>query len=168
MAFNAYAFLTANGTAITGDSTVQEMGGDDTSADCLEVFETTWGVTTAAEGTSGARRGSRRMVDKPISIMKRLDQASPLLLQALVENHTIAGRVDFYDTAQEDGATRKRYTIEIEGARIVEIEAVDPNTLDNLTSSLPMMETIKIVFHTVTHTEHANNQEFRYEWGVAV
>ena len=62
----------------------------------------------------------------------------------------------------------KRYTIEVEGARVVDIDAVDPNTLDDMVSSLPMMETIKIVFHTVTHTDHTANTEYRYEWGTAV
>jgi len=171
MSFNCYAFLTANGTALVGDVTVTNMGPDDVSADSMELFETSWGVTTAAEGSSGARRGSRRMQDLPITFTKRLDGASPMLMQALVENHTIEGRFDFYDTASEvggDGTTRKRYTIEVEGARVIEINSVSPNTLEAEVLGLPMMETVKIVYHTVTHTDHVQSTEYRYEWGTAV
>ena len=168
MSFNAYGFFTMNGNAIAGDCTVSSMGGDDVSADSCEIFEVNWGVTTAAEGSSGARRGSRRMQDRPITIMKRIDGASPMLMQALVENQTIAGRIDFYDTSQEDGTTRKRYTIEVEGARVVDIDATSPNTLDSNLSSSPMTEKVQFVFHTVTHTDHVQSKEYRYEWGTAV
>jgi len=168
MSFNAYGFFTMNGTAIVGDVTVTTMGGDDVSADSIEVFEATWGVTTAAEGSSGARRGSRRMQDLPIQITKRVDGASPMLMQALVENQTIAGKIDFYDTSQEDGVTRKRYTIAIEGARVVDIAAVSPNTLDERVSSLPMTEVVKFVYHTVTHTDHVDSKEYQYNWAEAV
>jgi type VI secretion system secreted protein Hcp len=167
MSFNVYAFLTCNGTDIPGDCTVESMGGDDV-AEAMECFEVCWGVTTQAEGSSGARRGSRRMQDRPVQISKRLDGASPMLMQALVENQTIAGRFDFYDTAQDDGTTRKRYTIEIEGARIVDIDACSPDTLDPNVSSQPIRETVKFVFHTVVHTDHVASTEYRYEWGTAV
>jgi type VI secretion system secreted protein Hcp len=157
MALNAYAELQINGESLTGDTTVQSMGGVDVSTNHIEVYQVKWGTRVGTEGQSHRASSHRRIL--PIQLMKRVDQTTPQLYQALARNATISGSIKLFDTNPEDGATRHRFTLTIEGARILSIESCSPDAFDADTSNRPPYEIVEIVPHTIIYTDGIHSVE---------
>lgn len=162
MALNAYGALTYNGTAFSGDVSVTTIGGVDVSADHIELYEVKWGTRVGTEGQSHRATTHRRVL--PIQIMKRVDQTTPELYQALTTNATIAGDIKIFDTNPEDGTTRHRFTITLSGGRILAVESRNPDAFDADVSNRPPYEVVEIVPHTITYTDVVNSKEFTDEW----
>lgn len=147
-ALNAYLVLTCNGAQIDGESTMDSIGGDDVS-NLIEVYSFGFNVSNSVD-SGGTRTGSTRY--RPIRILKRVDKASPLLFQALVDNQNCEALIRFYGNDRDTGATIRTYEVLLENARIVGIMPLSPNTFDADLSITPFVESVSIVFQTITVT----------------
>ena len=83
MSMPVHAKIKANGEDIVGESSQTTLDREDT----VECNSFDYSVTSGSEGF-GARSSGQRSYS-PISIVKRIDKATPFLAQALAENHDV-------------------------------------------------------------------------------
>lgn len=147
MAETVHLYLKANGTDIKGESTQVSLG----RADSIECVQYTQSVITAREAGSGLATGRRQY--EPLTIVKRIDKASPLLMKALCENQAIEAVFKFFrPNPTGDGTTEQFYTVGFKKGRINSIKQRVPATMEPATSTHPPMEEISFVFHTISWT----------------
>jgi type VI secretion system Hcp family effector len=135
-AFNAYAELTLNGSAVTGDVSNPTVGGDDVSQNHIEIFEYRQNVSLDKTGTE--------VKVSPVTLLKKSDAATPVFIQALIENQTVEGVIKFYTVDRFTGATKLDTTVGIVDGRIIAVKQRQPNVLDDDVATLPNYELIKI------------------------
>jgi type VI secretion system secreted protein Hcp len=142
-----HLYLKANGSDIKGESTQESLGRKD-SIECTYYVQK---VITAREAGTGMATGRRQY--EPLLCRKRIDKASPRLLQALVENAKVDGVFRFFRPSPKgDGTTQHFYTVQFQDGRIASMEQVLPDTTAPATQSLPPEEEMTIVFHSITWT----------------
>jgi len=116
MAENPHLSLKLNGNQVMGESTQKTKDGS------MELTSFSWGVSTPIDPSSGAPTGRR--VYQALSITKRVDKASPLLLNGLVTNMIAEGSIKFFrPTKKGDASSENFYTIEFGQGRIESISA---------------------------------------------
>ncbi|GAB5544723.1 MAG: type VI secretion system tube protein Hcp [Sandaracinaceae bacterium] len=162
MALNAYAALTWNGTALDGDSTMSEIGGVDVSSDHIEVYQLNWGTVIGHERQASLSAAHRTA--EPLVFEQRLDGTVPQWHQALTENATIAGTFKIFDTNPEDGATRERFNITIEGGRVVSVQGESPDAFDADQSNKPCYVRVKVTYHTITYEDMVLSKVYTDNW----
>lgn len=155
---NTHLTLTLNGTTIEGDSTIISLGREDT----IECF------SFSQSGFTSTDRGSATRNYRPITIRKRIDKASPLLMQAWAQNHQGTAVFRFYRPNQNTGQTEHHYTIELSFARITAVSTTLPDTLDPDTASLPQLEIVSFEFDQIEYTDEINNTSFTDSLGGGV
>ena len=147
MAETVHLTLTANGSAVQGDSSQLSLGRENT-IECLSFSDR---VRTAREKGSGLATGRRTY--EPIIFRKRIDRSSPLLAKALCNNEVIEGTFKFYRPSPTgDGTTEQFFTVEIERGRVSHIHRQSPDTIDPASATEPPTEEVGFVFHTITWT----------------
>ncbi|QSQ24821.1 type VI secretion system tube protein Hcp [Pyxidicoccus parkwayensis] len=147
MAESVHLYLKANGTDIKGDSTQTSLG----RADSIECVYYDQKVFTAREAGSGLATGRRQY--EGITIRKRIDKSSPLLMKALCENQVIEATFKFFrPNPTGDGTTEQFYTTSIKKARVNSIKQYVPDSFVPASTNLPPMEEITLVFHTINWT----------------
>ena len=147
MAETVHLYLKANGKDVKGESTQTSLG----RADSIECISYEQGVVTAREATTGMVTGRRQY--GPLSIRKRLDKASPLIMKALVENQKIDGTFKFFrPNPAGDGTTEQFFTVEIKNGHVSAIKQLLPNTIAAATSGEPPQEEVSFVFKDITWT----------------
>lgn len=161
MAETVHLFLKINGVEIQGESSQISLGRQDT----IECFFFDQSVTTARDTASGMTTGRRQY--NPIIIRKQIDKCSPLLVKALVENQVIEGSFKFYrPNPTGDDSTEQFYTIEIKNGRISSMRNYVPDTLTPDTASLPALEEVSFVFHTISWTYTNGGVTHEDTWSV--
>ncbi len=115
--------LEIDGNYIEGESTIASMDREGTIQCGAFDHEVSVPYDAATAQTTGAR------VHGPISIIKRIDKTTPLLLKALCLNEPVdsAEFMFFRPATSGDGAEEKYLTILLENAKIVAIENAYPN-----------------------------------------
>ncbi|MCP3144842.1 type VI secretion system tube protein TssD [Pyxidicoccus xibeiensis] len=152
-------FLKANGTDIKGESTQTSLGRQD-SIECLYYDQK---VFTARESGSGLATGRRQY--EGITLRKRIDKASPLLMKALCENQVIEATFKFFrPNPTGDGTTEQFYSVSIKKARINSIKQVVPDSFVPASTNLPPYEEITLVFHTINWTINAGGVTHEDTW----
>jgi type VI secretion system secreted protein Hcp len=147
MAETVHLYLKANGNDVKGESTQESLGRKD-SIECISYEQ---GVTTAREATTGMVTGRRQY--SALTIRKRLDKASPLLVKALVENQKIDGTFKFFrPNPSGDGTTEQFFSVEIKNGHVSAIKQMLPNTIAQATSGEPPQEEVSFVFKDITWT----------------
>jgi type VI secretion system secreted protein Hcp len=155
MAETIHLFLKANGKAIQGESTQRSLGREN-SIECL-TFEQE--VITAREAGTAMATGRRQY--NPLTVQKRIDKSSPLLMKALCKNEMVEGEFKFFRPSPTgDGTTQQFYTVKIERARISSIKQLVTDT----NSAQPPLEEISFVFHTITWTYTDGGVEHTDRW----
>ena len=128
--------LSANGNDIQGESTVTSLGREGT-IECLSL-EHQFG------GRSGGRRGPSLVVTK------RIDRATPLLMQAADANQEVVGTFRFYrPNPAGDGTTEQFFTITVRNARIVSVRHMVLDVLGQETSLAPPLEEVVFAYRTI-------------------
>lgn len=150
-ALNAYAELTANGMALDGDTTMATIGGVDVSSDHIEIYEIDQSVLSVGKGK--AESG-------PILLQKRIDNTSPMLLQALAEDQIIEGHIKIFDNDPDSGETRHRFTVSIGDGRIVGLDTRLPDAFDANESNRPPIEYVRIEVQSYTLTDEINSSSW--------
>jgi len=159
MAETVHLFLKSNGSDVAGDATQTSLG----RADSIECLFYDFSVKTAREAGSGMATG-RRQYD-PIMIRKRVDKATPLIFKAMVENSMIEGVFKFYrPNPIGDGTTEQFFTVKITNGRIASQHIFNPDTIVPVSSTMPTMEEISFVFHSITMTITDGGIEHEDTW----
>lgn len=137
--------LTANGTDVAGDHTLNSLG----RANTIEVVSLEQQVKTAFD--RGTLRATGRRVYVPLRFSKRIDRSTPLLRRALVNNEVVAGEFRWYRPHPAgDGSTQHFFTLAFTQGRITGATLRLPDTLGAETATLPPLEDIELVFNEVT------------------
>ncbi len=159
MAETVHLLLKINGAQVQGDSGQRSVGRDG-SIECLS-FE--HGVVSPREAGSGIAVGRRQY--RPIRLRKRIDRASPVLMQALCNNEVLSGEFRFYrpDPAG-NGKTEQFYTVTIDGAYVESIQQMSEDTLVPGTSNKPPLEEVAIVFRSIRWQHLAAGTEAEDSW----
>lgn len=128
---------------------------------CL-VHEFSSEVEIPVDLQSGQASGRRQ--HHPISLMKRIDKASPKLLQALCTNEVLTEvRFEFYRHDQM-GKQEKYYTIKLEQAVLVEIKQWFPPTTDPTKSHYQHMETVSLMYRKIEWTWEKGGITSQDDW----
>lgn len=162
MALHSYASLSVAGSELTGDVSVSQLGGVDVSSGHIELFEVHFGTRIGTEGQ--AHRAASRRTILPVRLVKRLDQTTPRLYQALKQNVRVDGDVKMFDNDPDTGETRHRFTLRISQARITLVETWTPNPFDADQSNRPPHELVEMVPHTIAYVDEVHSVEFEDEW----
>ena len=152
----AFAQLTWNGTAFSGDTSLSSLGGVDVSVDHVELFAVSWGTAVGSQN----QRGPQQLQVAPIVLTKPLDQTTPLFNQAMAQNATIAGVIKIFDTSPDDGVVRHRFSLTIGGGRIVGVESLKPDPLEPASRAGGPVDTIQIRPQSITYTDLVHSTEF--------
>lgn len=119
MAETVHLYLTANGKSIAGESSQLSLSRSG-SIECLSFSHS---ISAHVSEMDGSSLGRRRM--GPVTIRKRVDASSPLLIKALTENQVVKGIFKFFRPCPSgDGQTEQFYTVELIEGRI---QAIDQN-----------------------------------------
>jgi type VI secretion system secreted protein Hcp len=157
-------FLTANGTAIAGESTMEQ------AEDAIECISLVSGVRMTIREGSGLATG-RRSHDG-IWIRKAIDRTTPLLAKTLCHNEEVEATFKFFrPNPSGDGTTQHYFTIEIEHARIAEIELVSPEGYSNGSDPAPAVqpfEDVKFLYTTITWRHEIASTEHTDTWNAKV
>jgi type VI secretion system secreted protein Hcp len=147
MAETVHLYLKANGTDIKGESTQTSLGREN-SIECLYYEQS---VVTAREAGSGLATGRRQYA--PLQIRKRIDKSSPLLMKALTENQSIEATFKFFrPSVSGDGTTEQFYSVTFKQGRINSVKQFNPDSIVPASSTMPSMEEVSFVFHTISWT----------------
>ncbi|MCA9693908.1 MAG: type VI secretion system tube protein TssD [Nannocystaceae bacterium] len=159
MAQTVHAHLTANGKAVEGESTITTLGREG-SIECVEFEDRS--VVEVNQAT-GRPLGQRQ--HQPLRIVKRIDQSSPILAQAMCKNEVIAGSFDFYRPHPEgDGTEQKFFTVEVEGGYITEIRRHSPDCSNPAQTRAEPSEEVRLTYHTITWTFHEGGKTYTDNW----
>ena len=161
MALQVYAELTANGTALTADSTNNTVGGVDVSA-MVECFSLEFAVSNQVEGASTTSTALRRF--SPLRIRKRSSGNTAELWQASLTNQNISGTFHMFDTNPEDGSTRERFNVVFTNARLVSLSTCSPDTSNPGTASMAQYDVIELTPHTMSISDLVNSTEYEWSW----
>lgn len=146
-----HLYLNISGEAVDGGSVVPGMEG----AIDAESFSMKVGTKTPDSARAAARREM-----SPVTIMKRIDQTTPLLYEAWAENHLLESAEIRFTRTGEDGTLEHYYTVTLERGRIVGIDT-KPAEGD---SSEPPLEEIQIVFHQIEWTWEETGDSASTTW----
>jgi len=159
MAETVHLYLKANGQDIQGESSQTSLGREN-SIECVEFQDS---VRTARE--HGSRAAVGRRVHAPIRIVKRIDKSSPLIAKALCRNERVDAEFKFFrPNPNGDGTTEQFFTVKLENGRVDSIERLSPNALDPAEAKAPPLETVSIVYHTITWIFVPTGAEFVDSW----
>jgi type VI secretion system Hcp family effector len=132
--------LTVGGTAIEGDSTIKKIDQTDTSKmiHCLSFSDHV--SLTYQQGPGSADSGA---IYTPISIVKEIDKASPLLAQALCDQTDITKGIFYFFDPGPDAKKRLIFKITIERGKVAEMSR-------SMTKDAAMTESVSFVFGKIT------------------
>lgn len=131
----------------TGESQGEIKGGSTSAGteDNMEVFGFSHEVVSPRDAASGLPTGKRQ--HKPISIIKSIDKATPLLATVLYNNENLTEvEIKFYRT-DRTGKSVNHYTITLQNASIASISSSDP-----LSPDAPPREEISFTYEKITQT----------------
>ncbi len=143
----ALVYTDANG--IKGESFITSIGGEDV-ADTSEVMQVSHGVSSPRDRASGQATGRR--FHEPLKVLKRIDKATPLLLQALVENQ-IHPKIElkWFRPSPADGTTEFYFVIMLENASVIKIAPELRFTRDPESANFPPLEWVEFVYQKITY-----------------
>jgi type VI secretion system secreted protein Hcp len=152
--------LTANGVQIQGDAAQK---GHEDEIQCVYFSSS----TTTMQYLSGTGMATGRRNYSPIVIRKRVDRATPLLAQALVQNQVAEGTFRFHRLAS-DGTEEHFFTIAFREGRVASQSTYSP---DNVSTSgqahgAPFLEEVSFAFRRIRWTYVPDSIEFEDSWGI--
>jgi type VI secretion system secreted protein Hcp len=161
MAQDCFLFYTET-EGITGESTVTEMGGIDTS-ETSEIMQASHSMASPRDRASGQATGRR--FHEPLRVLKRIDKATPLLFKALATNQ-ILGKLElkWFRPNPMDGSLEHFFTMTIQQATVVKLAPELPFTRNAQTAELPPMEWVDFVYQKITYTHVVGNTEHEDDW----
>ena len=141
---SVYMKLTIDGNDVAGESTVASLN----RAGTVELLSYAGHVVSPYDQASGLATGRRNY--GPITIRKRLDNVTPLLIKALAQNQPVEAQFLFFRPAvMSAGAEEHFMTVEIKVARVV---AVSHLTAEVEGAAVPVLEEVQFAFGEIIWT----------------
>ncbi len=115
-------------------------------------------VFTPRDAATGQATGKRQ--HPPFTIVKRVNQGSPLLMRALVENQTLAKvEISIWGANSRTGAEEKILTYTLTDVSVSSFRSWMPNKSDPAAANDPPLEEVAFVFHKIDMTHHASGNQ---------
>ncbi|MDF1791809.1 MAG: Hcp family type VI secretion system effector [Thalassobaculaceae bacterium] len=128
----------------------------------MQIQEFELGISVPTDPQSGQPTGRR--VHTGCRIVKYLDKASPLILQAIATGEQLTKvKVEFYRTAST-GSQELYYTVELDEATLVSLQPYFPMALDGANSSYGHMEELKITYKKIAVTHEVAGTSGGDDW----
>lgn len=149
----AYMRIEIGGTVVEGEDIVLGV------RDVIQLFGFEAGLKVPIDAASGQQTGSRQ--HQPIVIRKRIDKATPLLVNALLQSQVVdEATLAFY---RPNGAGMEHYfSVVLTNGRVV---GVNHSTGASTDASEPVTEEVSLVFHTITWTFEPSGATTQDTWG---
>ena len=144
MAHPAFVVLTANGKTIEAEASEHDFAPENGIA--LVDYSQSVAVPFTDAGVSGKRSY------KPISFRKRIDRASPLIAQALVQNQVVEADFTFF-RAGTGGDVKEGFRVETTQGRVVSFHQVVDDVLDPALAQRPPLEEVGLTFRRISWTD---------------
>lgn len=116
----------------------------------IEIHAYNHEVVSPRDAASGLPTGKRQ--HKPITIVKSLDKASPLLFNALVNNENLKGVEFCFWRPSKAGKEELYYKVELMNANIAGIKPFVLNVKDPTLTRFPDMEEIQFTYQKIIWT----------------
>lgn len=160
MAEAVYLTLEIQGRRIEGESTVQTMERENTIV--CESYEHAL-TTSRAPGTVelAAKRQHR-----PVTITKRVDKSTPLLLRALCTNERVTKAEFRFFRPSPAGGEEHFYTVLLEDGFVSAVEQLSDDDI-SAHKTPPTMERVSFVFRSITWTYEAGGATHRDDLATA-
>jgi type VI secretion system secreted protein Hcp len=110
---------------------------------------------------SGQPTGQR--VHKPLMISKVFDKSSPLLFSALTSGEEVKCRLEWFRTSSA-GTQEHYFTIELEGATIVDIQSRMPNCQDPENAHFTHLEDVHFTYRKIVWTHEVSGTSGSDDW----
>jgi type VI secretion system secreted protein Hcp len=157
MALNAYLSLTGQKQGPIRGSVTQK--GREGKIMVIGVFHE---IVCPRDPSSGLPTGRR--IHKPLTVLKELDRASPLLHAVLTGNENITeARLDFW-TPTPTGAEKQHYTVRLTNANISGIFFKMPNVRSPKLSKIPEYEEVSFTYQKIDWTWNEGGLSAADDW----
>lgn len=142
---NIFAKITANGNELVGFRSIHQLGGEDLS-DCIELVSFSIGAdrTVSSSGQVSGSPDYRRLI-----LSKRLDAASPVLLQALGRGEVVELKLKVFNKDANTGVIGLEFEIEVADGRLSSVD------WDGVSGSGYAEETVQLAYGSLTVDNHA-------------
>lgn len=110
---------------------------------------------------SGQPTGQR--VHKPLMISKVFDKSSPLLFSALTSGEEVTCRLEWFRTSSA-GAQEHYFTIELEGATLVDIQSRMPSCQDPNNAHFTHLEDVHFTYRKIVWTHEVSGTSGSDDW----
>lgn len=149
-----FLFLQLNGNDVAGEPSITQIAGEDVSnaIECLSFS------TLAFEAAPS--KGGGNPLYRPITITKRNNQSSPLLLQGFAQQLPVTAEFRFYRRAPGGGADERYQTVTLTQGRISSLSLASPDQLSPATAANPPTDVVSFTFTTMTWRNELTGQEF--------
>ena len=145
MAQTVHLNLVIDGNDVEGESTIASLNRRGT----IECSTFTSNLDTPREVSSGALTGRRQ--HSPVTITKRIDQTTPLLLKALCQNEPVTSAEFRFFRLNRSRVEEHFYTVLLENGYISSVQQVSKDAITGGRNT-PMMEEVSFVFQQITWT----------------
>jgi type VI secretion system secreted protein Hcp len=122
-------------------------------------------IVSPRDAASGLATGRRQ--HKPLTIVKSLDKATPLLYKMLATNETGDVSLKFWRKDPKTGQTAHYYTIELKNATISNIRDWKPNTRDLSADRAGDLEEVSFTYERITWTYVEGGVSFEDSWAAS-
>jgi type VI secretion system secreted protein Hcp len=161
MAQTVHLRLQIDGNDIEGESTIASMDRDGTIECSSFSFEGGVGFTP------GSFVLTSKPEQKPVVIVKRIDQSTPLLLTAACKNEPVnyAEFRFFRPAPRQGGAEQHFYTVLLENGFITAVNQVSEDAIVGGEDAPPMMEEVTFIYTDITWTYEIGGATHKFSIG---
>jgi type VI secretion system secreted protein Hcp len=116
-----------------------------------------WGMSTPVDMRSGMTSGRRS--HKPLVILKQLDLSSPLIIDALVRNKTLAkSELIVMGIVKKDPQKVDKFKVSLEHVRVIDVSTTAGN------DGLEIVETVKLSYDKITYEDIPGKKIATDDW----
>jgi type VI secretion system secreted protein Hcp len=116
-----------------------------------------WGMSTPVDMRSGMTSGRRS--HKPLVILKQLDLSSPLIIDALVRNKTLAkSELIVMGIVKKDPQKVDKFKVSLEHVRVIDVSTTAGN------DGLEIVETVKLSYDKITYEDIPGKKIAMDDW----
>lgn len=163
MALNAFALLKGKSQGeIKGESTQRGEHRDD----ALEIYGWNHEVISPRDAASGLPTGKRQ--HKPLQIIKKIDKASPLLMNALCTNEEIEEFTMRLYRPERSGSEQFFFEIKITGANISSIRHESRFNKEEKNMRIEPLEYVSLTYQTISWSQVVDSTTAQDSWAEAV
>jgi type VI secretion system secreted protein Hcp len=140
-----------------------ELRGDNPEDRSVNALAFEHSLISPRDAASGLPTGKRQ--HKPLTIVKAIDRATPLLYHMLVTNENLQTvELKFYRPDPRGGQPVHYYTIKLENASIASIRNWKPNTRDLSADRAGDLEEVSFTYQKITWTLVEGNISATDDW----